>query len=113
MNNYTNVIGKTVTVAIDRPLGTYHPRDDSIYYPVNYGYIEGVPGGDGSAQDAYLLGVDEPVEIYTGRVIAVIHRYDDVEDKWIVAPNGLTFTQDEIRKLTHFVEQFFTIEIFC
>ena len=113
MNNYTDVIGKTVTVKIDRKLGTYHPRDNTIYYSVNYGYIEGILGGDGSAQDVYLLGVDVPVEKYTGCVIAVIHRLDDVEDKWIVAPNGLSFTQDEIRKLTHFVEQFYAIEIFC
>lgn len=74
------MIGETVTVTIDRPLGTCHPEHPDLYYPVNYGYIEGVIGGDGEEQDAYVLGVDVPVESFTGTVIAVIHRNDDVEE---------------------------------
>ena len=57
-------LGATVTVTVDRPLGSYHPKHKNLYYPVNYGYIEGVPAADGEEQDAYLLGVDRPVERY-------------------------------------------------
>ena len=46
------MIGKTVTVIVDRPLGSYHPKHKDLYYPVNYGYIEGVMGGDDEEQDA-------------------------------------------------------------
>ena len=113
MKNYGDVIGKSVTVKIDRPIGTYHPRTNTIFYTVNYGYVEGLLGGDGSEQDIYLLGVDVPVDTYTGTVIAIIHRLDDVEDKWVVAPDGVSFTEDEIRHLTHFVEQYFITEIIC
>lgn len=105
------MIGKTVTVTMDRPLGTYHPRCPDIFYTVNYGYIEGIMAPDGAEQDAYVLGVNVPLETFTGKIIAVIHRFDDVEEKWVVAPEGMTFTKEEIAKAVHFQEQFFKTEI--
>ena len=105
------VIGQTVTVVVDRPLGSYHPQHKTLYYPINYGYIEGILAADGEAQDAYILGVDHPTETFEGRVIAVIHRRNDVEDKWVVAPEGMTFTREEIAQAVWFQEQYFDIEI--
>lgn len=105
------MIGKIVTVTVDRPLGSYHPKHPDIYYPVNYGYIESIPAPDGEEQDAYILGVEKAVETFTGRVIALIRRKDDIEDKWVVAPEGMTFTKEEIERATHFQEQYFEIEI--
>ena len=105
------MIGKTVTVIVDRPLGSYHPKHKDLYYPVNYGYIEGVMALDGEEQDAYILGVDKPVETFSGKVIAIIHREDDVEDKWIVVPKHLSFTKEEILKQIQFQEQYFDITI--
>ena len=55
-------IGKTVTVTVDRPIGTHHPKHPEIVYPINYGYVEGLLGGDGEEQDVYILGIDKPVE---------------------------------------------------
>lgn len=60
---------------------------------------------DGEEQDAYILGVDEAVEKFTGTVIAVVHRNDDVEEKWVVVPEGMTFTKEEIMKQIYFQEQ--------
>ena len=100
-----------VTVTVDRPLGTTHPKHPDICYPVNYGFIEGIMAGDGEEQDAYILGVNEPVSKFTGRVIAVIRREDDVEDKWVVAPDGVIFTEDEIRAAVHFQEMYFKSSI--
>lgn len=77
-----SVIGRTVTVTVDRPLGSYHPEHKDMYYPVNYGYIEGIMASDGEEQDAYILGVNEAVDKFTGTVIAVVHRNDDVEEKF-------------------------------
>ena len=60
------------------------PREvkvDGMWYPVNYGYIEGIIAPDGEEQDVYVLGVDHPVKEFTGKIIAVIHRLNDVEDK--------------------------------
>ncbi len=105
------MIGKKVTVTVDRPLGSYHPEHKDIYYPVNYGYIEGIIAPDGEEQDAYILGINEPVETFTGIIIAVIHRNDDVEEKWVVAPEGVTFSKEEIWKQVEFQEQYFDSEI--
>jgi inorganic pyrophosphatase len=105
------MIGKTVTVTVDRPLGSRHPNHPDLYYPINYGYVEGLLAPDGEEQDAYLLGISEPVREYTGKVIAVVHRLDDIEDKWIVAPDGVTFTKEVIARLVHFQEQWFQTEI--
>ena len=105
------MIGKTVTVTVDRPLGSFHLKHPDLYYPINYGYIEGILAPDGEEQDAYILGVGHPVESFTGEVIAIIHRLNDVEDKWVVAPEGMTFSKEQIRKLTFFQEQYFNIQI--
>lgn len=105
------MIGKRIEIEIDRPLGSTHPKHKNIVYSINYGFATGVIGGDGEEQDVYLLGVDTPVERYTGTVIAVIHRKNDNEDKWVAAPEGKTFTEEEIRRATHFQEQYFDIEI--
>lgn len=104
-------LGKTVTVKIDRPLGSVHPRHKDIVYPVNYGYIPGVIGGDGAELDAYLLGVDVPVEEFSGRVIGIVHRENDVEDKLVAAPEGMRFNQAEIAGAVRFQEQFFLTRI--
>jgi len=105
------MIGKIVTVTVDRPLGSCHPKHPDIYYSVNYGYIDGIIAPDGEEQDAYILGVDIPLKTFTGIVIAIIHRRDDVEDKWVVAPEGMTFTKKQIEKMTHFQEQYFASEV--
>ena len=100
-------IGKLVTVTIDRPLGSYHPKHPDMYYPVNYGFIKGIMAPDGEEQDVYLLGIKEAVKTFTGKVIGVIHRNDDVEEKWIVCPEEMSFTREEIMKQVEFQEQYF------
>ena len=87
-----------ITVTVDRPIGSSHPDYPSLVYPVNYGYIEGVLTPGGEEQDAYIIGVDIPVDKFTGRKIAIIHRKDDVGDKWVVAPENMTFTKEEINR---------------
>lgn len=99
-----------INVIVDRPLGTKHP-DYEMIYPVNYGYVEGVFAGDGEEQDAYILGVNEPVEKFCGNLIAIVHRLNDNEDKWVVAPDGMNFTPDEINNILYFQEQYFESEI--
>ena len=105
------MIGDIVKVIIDRPLGTFHPKHKDIYYSVNYGYIPGVIAPDGEEQDAYILGVNQPVKEFIGKVIAIIHRFDDVEEKWVVAPENSSYTKNEIMRQVAFQEQYFRTEI--
>ena len=76
-------------------------------YMLNYGYIPDTISGDGEELDAYILGVYEPVEEFTGKVIAIIHRTNDDDDKLIVVPKGSNYSDDAIRALTEFQERFF------
>ena len=73
------MLGKLVKVTVDRPLGSYHTKHKDMYYPINYGY----------------------------RVIAIIHRYDDVEEKWVVAPENSHFTKAEIMEKVEFTEKYY------
>ena len=85
-------------------MGSFHPRHKDLYYPVNYGYVSGLLVGDGAEQE------------FTDKVIAVYHRYDDNEIKWIIVPcddEGIVLedveipTDNEIYAQIAFQEQFF------
>ena len=99
-------LGKIVKVKMDRPLGCKHPKHGFVY-PVNYGFIPNTVSGDGEELDAYVLKVDKPLKTFEGKVEAYIHRTNDDDDKLIVIPKHETITDEEIRSLTHFQEQYF------
>ena len=111
MEKAPNILGDIVKVIVDRPLGSYHPEHKEMYYPINYGFIEGITAPDGEEQDVYIVGVNHAVSEYTGKVIAIIHRYDDDEEKWVVAPENESFTKEEILEQVHFQEKYFKSEI--
>lgn len=104
--NAKEFLGKEVSVEIDRQLGTNHPKHGFMYM-LNYGFIPNTISGDGEELDAYLVGVFEPVEKFEGQVIAIIHRTNDDDDKLIVAPKGINYSDDAIRALTEFQEKYF------
>lgn len=110
MENSYQYIGKEVFVEIDRPMNSKHPKHGFIY-PVNYGYVPNTTSGDGEEIDCYVLGVNESLKTFKGQCIAVIHRTNDNDDKLIIVPNGMDFSDDEIRKFTNFQEQYFESEI--
>ena len=110
MTNSKEYLNKEVEVTIDRKLGTKHPKHGFMYM-LNYGYIPNTISGDGEELDAYLVGEFEPVESSKGKVIAIIHRTNDNDDKLIVSVNGKNYTDEQIRALTEFQEQYFESEI--
>ena len=105
-----DLLGKQFHVEVDRPIGHVHK---GMVYPVNYGFIPGLMAGDGEEQDAYILGVTQPVEAFDGIVIGAVCRRDDVEDKLVVAPVGMEFHQGQIAQAVHFQEQYFDTYIQC
>lgn len=82
-----------------------------MYYPINYGYVRGISAPDGEEQDAYVLGLANPVRSFAGKVIAIVHRWDDAEEKWGVAPEGTVFTKEELLRQILFRERYFRTEI--
>lgn len=103
-------IGNIVQVKIDRPLNSKHPKYGFVY-PVNYGFVPNTISEDGEELDCYVLEVNKMIESFEGKCIAVIHRTNDNDDKLIVVPEGKNYTDEEIRKLTNFQEQYFESEI--
>lgn len=103
-------LGKDVQVVFDRPLGSKHPKHGFVY-EVNYGYIPGVIAADNEELDAYFLGTEESLEKTEGKVIAIIHRENDDDDKLIVTANGEQISDEEIMKAVNFQEQFFKSKI--
>ena len=106
MSNNAHYLGQKVLVQMDRPLGTKHPKHNFIY-PVNYGYIPNTVSGDGEELDAYVLGEHKPLETFEGIVVAIIHRTNDNDDKLVVMKEGRNYTDEQIRALTEFQEQYF------
>ena len=106
MEDSIKYLNQTITVKMDRPLGSKHPDWDLIY-EVNYGYVPNTISGDGEELDCYVLGVDKPLDSFTGKCIAIIHRTNDNDDKLIIVPDGMNFTDEEIRNLTNFQEKYF------
>lgn len=99
-----------VKVTIDRPVG-YQDSYGTIY-PLNYGFVPGVLAGDGEEQDVYVLAkAPLPLKRFTGEVIAIVHRHDDVEDKWVATESDRNFTKAEIAQQVAFLEDYFDSEI--
>ncbi|WP_442896640.1 inorganic diphosphatase [Enterococcus sp.] len=100
-----------ITVTIDRPIGFIDSFGNQ--YPINYGFIAGVLGGDGEEQDAYIITrtVDSPLKTFEGVLLAIIKRKDDNEDKWVVSTTKERYSISEIAEKVHFIEQYFDSEI--
>lgn len=104
-------LGKTVNVAIDRPLGSKHP-EHGFEYVVNYGFVPDTKAPDGEELDAYVLDVDKPLETFRGLCIAVIHRTDDDDDKLVVVPSeSEDMTDEAIMEQVKFQEEWFDSEV--
>ena len=41
-------------IVIDRPRRSGHPRRPEVLYPLDYGYLDGVKGGDGAGADVWV-----------------------------------------------------------
>lgn len=102
------LIGKNVIVEIDRLAGFNH---NGIIYELNYGFVNGFTAPDGELQDAYVIDSKEPAIRITGKVIGIVHRRNDNEDKLLVATIEKEYTNDELQALVNFQERFFDTEI--
>lgn len=122
-------IGDIVTVTVTRPLGSYHPEHKGMYYPVNCGCAdrgctEGGEAADGEVADGaalgkeepdtYILGVNEPVQEFTGEVIGIVCREDDDGDagcRYIVASEKMHYTAEQVMHWIKFAEKYYKSRI--
>ncbi len=109
--SYTSILGRTVHVVIDRPMGSVRPAHGGRGCPVNDGCVPHLLAGDGKAQGACVLGVDCPVDAFDGVVAAVVHRKGALGDKWVVCPEGYAPAREEILETVDVAERHFDIEL--
>ena len=100
-------LGKKVRLEFDQPVGSSYAPHNIDSYPINYGYVPGVPAPDGDDLDAYLLNVFEPLTEAEGVCIAIVHRIHDDDDKLIVVPEGVELTDEEVLKQVSFQEHLY------
>ena len=101
--------GKLVKIEFDRPVGTRHEkRGNAWVYPINYGYIPNVLGGDGEELDVYLLGIYTPLkEACTVKIVGAVFRADDDEDKLLaVLPDAPIPNAEVAAKEVDFQERY-------
>ena len=107
INKAIDYINLLVDVIIDRPLNSLHPKH-GFRYETNYGFVPNTIAPDGEELDAYILGVEGPLEKFHGKCIAVIHRTNDHDDKLVIIPEDVdNISDEEIKKSIHFQEQYF------
>lgn len=72
-----------------------------------------IPGCEFSTivNNAYILGIFEPLKEFDGKCIAAIHRLNDDDDKLIIVPEGKVYSKEQIDALVEFQERFFEYEI--
>lgn len=94
-------IERHVVVYVDKPMGSIHPRF-GWNYPINCGYVRHACTIYGDDLTAYIIGIDRPVDIFSGKVIAVVYRQEDKSYRLVVAPDGMDFNDSEIAKALEF-----------
>ena len=104
-------LNKEVDIIIDRPLNSTHPKYKDTVYPVNYGYIPNTKNDDSEEIDVYVLGIDKPLKTFNGKVIAIIYRLNDNDDKLIAAPKNYNPSDNEIQQAVEFQEKYFKYKI--
>ena len=88
---YLDTLLSTSALVIDRPKGSAHPRYPELIYPLDYGYLSGVIGGDGEGLDVWRGSCPEPV--LDAIVCTVDLKKKDVEVKLLV---GCTAREKQI-----------------
>ena len=100
------LIGKTVHVIVDHPLGSMHPTL-AVYYPVNAGYAI----LNEETADSYVIGPNEPLDAFTGTVCGIIYRRNSDRIRLIVCRTGEIPDKEKIIQAVGFEEQYFETRI--
>ena len=102
-------LGKEVTVIIDYPYGSMHPLIGE-FCTCNCGYVDDSSLMDKEFQDAYVIGVKEPLETYTGIVVGILYRKHEQYSKWIIYKDK-NYDKEEVIQEIAFIEQHYDSRI--
>lgn len=95
------MLGKLIRICITEPVGT--PMPDGGVYKLNHGKPIGKFRVSSPISGVLVLGIDNPVKHFDGRVIATLRFRDSGELKLIAAPKSKRFIDWEIRRFIKFI----------
>ncbi len=110
MISYYNYLKKELNVKVTQPIGSTHPIQNWVY-PVNYGYIENTIAEDGEEIGAYILGIFEPIEQFSGICQAIVIRRNDIKNQLVIFPKDKNYSATQIDALVEFQERFYNSRI--
>lgn len=97
------MIGKEVVVYVDKPIG--YQEENNGTYSINCGYLKQYLNHLEEKQEAYVLGVNKPVNTFKGKVIGIVNRKDDNRDILLIAPKNSKMKTSDINKSIYFKEK--------
>ena len=97
------MLGKMVRVKVTKPCN-YFDSKANLRYIINFGLAEITGDKRNFILGAYVLGVNHPVRVFEGRIIAVLHRKGSGKMLLVVAPKNMRRIDYEIRDVLSFAE---------
>ena len=97
------MLGKMVRVKVTKPCN-YFDSKSNVRYIINFGLAEISGEKKTFLLGAYILGVNHPVRVFEGKVIAVLHRKQNGKMLLVVAPKNMRRIDYEIRDVLSFAE---------
>lgn len=94
------MLGKLIRVCVTDPVGTSMP--DGGTFKLNFGKPIGKFRPSSPIKGVLILGIDNPVKHFDGRVIAVLRFRDTGEQTLIASPKSKRFIDWEIRRFIEF-----------
>lgn len=98
------MLGKSVKVRITKPFNSFDSKTNTKYM-LNFGVAEIKTEKKTFIQSACVMGINHPVNIFEGRIIAVVRHQDKRPNYIIVAPKKSRYINFEIEDAIKFLEK--------
>ncbi len=98
------MLGKSVKVRITKPFNSFDSKTNTKYM-LNFGVAEIKTEKRTFIQSACVMGINHPVNIFEGRIIAVVRHQDKRPNYIIVAPKKSRYINFEIEDAIKFLEK--------
>lgn len=98
------MLGKNVRVRITKPFNSFDSKT-GIQYQLNFGIAEIKTEKKNFIYSACVMGINHPVNIFEGRIIAVVRHQDKRPNYIVVAPKKSRYINFEIEDAIRFLEK--------
>lgn len=98
------MLGKSVRVRITKPFNSFDSKTNTRYM-LNFGIAEIKTEKKNFIYSACVMGINHPVNIFEGRIIAVVRHQDKRPNYIIVAPKKSRYINFEIEDAIKFLEK--------